>query len=134
MNVFKMQVCHRQYGLGTVIDQSETMIEVQFNNDFGKKKFLYPSAFESFLSLDNTVHQGEMNEELKLIRDKKEAALRKNEDEAKKRLEKDRKSLLDQKRATAKRRTATKSDEFKLSVDSRYESDYAENDEEKEEY
>jgi len=134
MNIFKMQVSHRQYGLGTVIDQSETMIEVQFNDDFGRKKFLYPSAFESFLSLDSTIHQGEMDEELKLIRDKKEAERRKNEDDAKKRLEKERKSLFDQKRATAKRRAAPKSDEHMLSVDSRYESECAENEQEKEEY
>lgn len=121
MNVFELQVCHRQYGIGTVIEQNDTMIEVQFNNEYGKKKFLYPSAFESFLSLSNSIHQGEMNEELKLIQDKKESDRKQKEEEAKRRTENERKAILEQKRSSIKKRTKSKPEEFKPILDDRYE-------------
>lgn len=81
MNVFNERVSHRRYGAGTVVSQTETMIEVQFNDEYGKKKFLYPSAFESFLSFVNSERQEMMDEELKQIRKTREEEQKRREHE-----------------------------------------------------
>lgn len=130
MKVNKEQVCHRQFGIGTVIDQTETMIEVKFKADNGNKKFLYPSAFESFLSLSSPEMQSKMDEELKKIQNLKEAENQKYEVESKKRQDDERKNILDQKKALAKKRTAEKSIAKKL----KEEADAMEEEEEKEDY
>ncbi len=49
MNLIKKQVTHRSYGLGKIVNLSDSFVEIQF--DSGLKKFVFPDAFEKFLFL-----------------------------------------------------------------------------------
>lgn len=49
MNLIKKQVKHKTYGLGNVVDLSNSFIEIQF--DSGLKKFIFPDAFGTYLFL-----------------------------------------------------------------------------------
>ncbi len=52
MNLIKKQVIHKYFGKGSVIGQDETSVEIHFSS--GDKKFIYPDAFENFLTLTDT--------------------------------------------------------------------------------
>ena len=69
MNLITEQVRHSRFGLGTILEQTATMIEVRFDDDFGIKKFIYPSAFESFLVLCRPALKASMDQELTAIRE-----------------------------------------------------------------
>ncbi len=73
MNVISEQVEHSRFGLGVVLSQTSTMIEVRFEDAFGIKKFVYPSAFDSFLVLCRPALQASMAQELAQIREQIEA-------------------------------------------------------------
>jgi hypothetical protein len=68
MNLIKEQVRHSRFGLGTILDQSDTMVEVRFDEPIVVKKFQYPSAFESFLVLLSPALKSTMDQELTQIR------------------------------------------------------------------
>lgn len=51
MNLVNEQVRHGLYGKGTVVNQEEDVLFVQFSELYGIKKFLFPDAFEKFLKL-----------------------------------------------------------------------------------
>jgi hypothetical protein len=69
MNLIKEQVQHSRFGLGTIQEQTASMVEVRFADGFGIKKFMYPSAFESFLVLCRPALKETMDEELTGIRE-----------------------------------------------------------------
>ena len=69
MNLIKEQVQHSRFGLGTILEQTASMVEVRFEEAFGFKKFIYPSAFESFLVLCRPALKASMDEELTGIRE-----------------------------------------------------------------
>ncbi len=73
MNVIAEQVQHNRFGVGVVLSQTASMIEVRFDNAFGIKKFMYPSAFDSFLVLCCPVLRESMEQELTQIREQMEA-------------------------------------------------------------
>lgn len=106
MNVIHEQVCHRQFGVGTVIGQTMTTLTVKFCETYGLKKFLYPAAFESFLKMCDPVAKARMDEELRLNREKAEAGRQKRLEEEEKRREEERRVLLEQKRTAAKKRSS----------------------------
>ncbi len=83
MNILNAQVRHSKYGIGFVIDQNETIIAVRFNGEYGVKKFLYPSIFETYLTLCNQALQSEQTYEIlrRHAECKAEAALRMAEEE-----------------------------------------------------
>ncbi len=132
MDVFQQQVSHRQYGIGTVIEQSESMIEVQFDGEYGNKKFLYPSAFESFLLLSSPASQEKMQQELQARQDALEAVQKQREEAFMQRHEHERRALLEQKRG-ARKKTGTKALAKKSSVESWEEAEERENAEKSEE-
>jgi hypothetical protein len=104
MNVTNDQVRHRQFGVGTVINQTMTTITVQFCERYGTKKFLYPSAFESFLTLCNPASKEKMDDELHQIQERMEEERRKRAEEDEKRRDEERRALLELKRATVKKK------------------------------
>lgn len=76
MNLITEQVQHSRFGLGTILSQTASMVEVRFDDAFGVKKFMYPSAFESFLVLCRPVLRESMDQELTQIREQIEAERR----------------------------------------------------------
>lgn len=54
-----MQVRHKAYGEGIVVNISETIIEVDFGGQL--KKFQFPKAFELFLSTDDPILQDKVS-------------------------------------------------------------------------
>jgi hypothetical protein len=101
MNVLDEQVRHRQFGIGTVTGQSATEITVCFSQ-CGTKKFLYPSVFQSFLTLENDAASSKLKAELQLAQEKTETERRQREDAELIKREDERRALLKKKR-TAKR-------------------------------
>lgn len=108
MNLINQKVNHRLFESGTVVSQSETTVTVEFCDKVGTKKFIYPSAFESFLELSNTAAKAEMDDELRQIRECLEEGRRMRTQDDEKRHEEERHTMLQQKRALAKRRSAAK--------------------------
>jgi hypothetical protein len=49
INLVNKQVIHKIFGIGNVISQTDTCIEVRFKG--GCKRFIYPDAFDGFLTL-----------------------------------------------------------------------------------
>lgn len=73
MNLVSEQVRHIRFGMGTIVGQTETMVEVRFDDSVGTKKFNYPSAFESFLELCRPALKATMDEQLSATRAQAEA-------------------------------------------------------------
>ncbi len=48
------EVVHSKYGAGIVLKMEDSYMTIQFSND-NVKQFRYPDAFESFLSIEDTV-------------------------------------------------------------------------------
>ena len=51
MNLINKQVTHKSFGLGKVIEQNDSYIDIDFAS--GKKSFVFPDAFASFLKLND---------------------------------------------------------------------------------
>ena len=73
MNIIKEQVQHSRFGIGTILEQTASTVEVRFEDAFGIKKFMYPSAFESFLVLCQPALKESMEQELTGIREQNAA-------------------------------------------------------------
>ena len=68
-----LQVIHKTFGLGTIVSVEGKYIRVKF--DSAEKNFVYPDAFEKFLTLaDGTVSE-EILADLKVTNEKKERIL-----------------------------------------------------------
>lgn len=102
------QVHHIKFGVGTVINQTEDVIDVKFSKEFGNKKFVYPESLETFLMLCNPESQEKMNSELRQIREEVETQRKMRKDAEQKVIDDSRKELLQKKRAATKTTTAAK--------------------------
>ena len=73
MDLINKQVTHKSFGIGKVIEQKDSYIDIDFTS--GKKSFVFPDAFASFLKLNdkkaNDIVQ-EMVREKEAVRKKKE--------------------------------------------------------------
>ncbi|HHU22162.1 MAG TPA: malate synthase [Clostridiales bacterium] len=49
LNLINKQVIHKSFGKGSIINQTDTCIEISFKT--GRKKFIFPDAFDGFLTL-----------------------------------------------------------------------------------
>ncbi len=67
MDIVNEQVQHNRFGMGRVTDQSIDVITVEFSESHTTKSFLYPSAFESFLTLCNPLLQEKQMDEIRQI-------------------------------------------------------------------
>lgn len=108
MNLTNKKVHHCQFGDGVVTSQTISTITVWFSEEYGERKFLYPSAFESFLTLNGPALSEQMDTELRTIRERLENERRQREKEDEQRWEEEKRALLEQKQATAKRRARTR--------------------------
>src|SRR5690625_1544648 len=89
MNLLNEKVTHRVFGKGKIVNQDESIITINFNEDI--KKFVYPDAFGKFISLKDE----KVAKSLKKIiskQEKAEAALKE------KREEKRQQAILEQER------------------------------------
>lgn len=108
MNITNQKVRHPKFGIGTITEQTETTVTVQFIDISGVKKFLYPSAFESFLSLNDSGLQKKIKSELEKLR-KQEEEERKRREEENRRLREERlKALREAPKRTGRKRAAAK--------------------------
>jgi len=108
MNIMNEQVRHQQFGIGTVVGQTATTVAVEFSKEYGTKKFLYPSVFESFLALCDPASKIKMEDELRQIHEQAEAEQKMKMEEDEKRREEERRSLFEQKRSAARIRSAAR--------------------------
>jgi len=108
MNIINEKVNHHQFGDGIVTDQTIFRITVRFSEEYGEKKFLYPSAFESFLTLNSPELRDAMDDELRAVRERLEAERMQREKEAEQRREEEERALLEQKKAATKKRAPAK--------------------------
>lgn len=103
MNIVHEQVNHLKFGTGTITAQDSSTVTVKFSKEYGSKKFLYPSAFKSYLDLCDPSIKERMSNELQLIQTLAET-------ERNKRLAEEEKqhTLLEQKAASTKKAPAKK--------------------------
>ena len=108
MDLMHEQVCHRQFGIGMITSQTVTTVTVKFCKEYGIKKFIYPSAFESFLELYNPVMKKKMEDEFRQTRKQADEERQQSTENDKKRNEEEQRTLLEQKRNAAKKRASAK--------------------------
>lgn len=76
-----IQVIHRIFGNGNIVSQTDKIICVSFENDGVERKFLYPDAFEQYLTYVDPAQQESIEQILAMRKDKaaQEAARREQE-------------------------------------------------------
>lgn len=77
MDLINKQVTHKVFGLGKVIEQNDSYIDIDFAD--GKKSFVFPDAFGSFLQLTDK----DTNAVIQSMVKEKEAIKKKKENEIK---------------------------------------------------
>lgn len=65
MDLMHATVRHQTFGQGEIVQLSNDVVSVSFENHPDKKKFLYPGAFHEHLTLQNESLHTEMAELLK---------------------------------------------------------------------
>lgn len=110
MTIVKQAVQHKHFGKGIVIDQSETTIEVDFSESCGKKKFIYPDAFENFLTMSDAKLQDKIEDELNTIQEQAAVEQAQKIEEKKNQRKEKQEALLaaKKKKPATKKRKATK--------------------------
>lgn len=82
IDLVNKQVMHGKFGKGSIVSYNDSIIKIRFN--FGKKKFIFPDAFENYLTifdqraanmLKRKIQKKEIEREKKEKRLKKEKAL-----------------------------------------------------------
>lgn len=53
MGLINERVEHPEFGTGKVISQDDNRITIQFSKETGTKRFIYPDAFEKYLTIFN---------------------------------------------------------------------------------
>jgi len=81
MNLVNEQVTHRQFGIGSITEQADQLITVQFSEEYGSKLFQYPLAFDQYLMLCNEGLQDSIKIEARLKAEQVEAETMRKEEE-----------------------------------------------------
>ena len=74
-----LEVKHKSFGNGTVVEYDGKYMSVKF--DTAVKKFVYPDAFESFLSLANPAFSNEVANDIAVSKKAKQAIIDKKNEE-----------------------------------------------------
>ncbi len=74
-----LEVIHRAFGKGVILSRSDKYITVKF--DTCQKTFVYPDAFEKFLTLADGSVSDEIKQDIALINDKKQQIINKKNEE-----------------------------------------------------
>lgn len=72
MELISEKVEHTKFGLGTIVDLEQNKVSVEFSNQFGKKSFIFPDAFEQFLKLNNPIAEEDVMEQVRLKKEQVE--------------------------------------------------------------
>ncbi|WP_438317443.1 malate synthase [Sporosarcina sp. FA9] len=80
MNLINEEITHKVFGEGNIVEHEESIITVDFNKNI--KKFVYPDAFEKFITLKNE-NTAKTFKKLFLQRQLKEEILEKKREEEK---------------------------------------------------
>src|SRR5699024_3104383 len=94
VNLINEEITHKVFGEGNIVDQDASIITIDFNED--TKKFVYPDAFGSFITLNDRNTAKSLKQVLSK-REMKEEALEKKREE-----EKERQALEQQRREKLK--------------------------------
>lgn len=93
MNLINEEITHKVFGEGSIVEQEGSIITVDFNEDL--KKFVYPDAFEKFITLNDREVAESLDEIILEKAAEKEALERKREEkQAQQVLERERRELL----------------------------------------
>jgi len=65
MDLIHAIVLHKTFGRGEILEVGDDVITMSFSKPYGKKKFLFPSAFSEHLTLEDDSLNAEMAEFLK---------------------------------------------------------------------
>jgi len=117
MKIMNKKVKHIVFGEGKVISQETERISVQFSEQYGVKKFIYPDAFGKYLKLNDADLETAVDNELlsKLVRikaekEKKEQIYEEKKDSEKLKLEAEKKSAT---KKSATKNSVTKKNKAK---------------------
>lgn len=66
MNLINMKVSHKIFGDGIIIAKENSYITVKFCNN--EKKFIYPNAFDGYLTTEDTDLNNKIKEEIEVIK------------------------------------------------------------------
>lgn len=119
MNVIHEQVRHRQFGIGSIIEQAEKIITVKFSGEHGIKMFEYPMAFDKYLIFCNVGLQDKIQDEVRLITEQIETERKHKEEEYQKCKEEERLMKLALKQTAPKKRAPAKNGTKKASQKSK---------------
>lgn len=53
MELVGENVCHARFGRGQIVSVESKRITVSFQEPYGEKRFIYPDAFECFLTVED---------------------------------------------------------------------------------
>lgn len=70
MNLINMKVKHKVFGEGTIINKENSYITIKFSNE--EKKFIYPNAFDGYLTADNIDINNKIKDEIEIIKRQEE--------------------------------------------------------------
>jgi hypothetical protein len=59
MKLLNEKVTHKKYGYGMITCEMDNKVDIQFESTESKKCFVFPDAFEKFLTLENQDLQNE---------------------------------------------------------------------------
>lgn len=103
MNLQNKSVRHSKFGVGKILSCSDCSVEVEFSEEFGVKSFVYPAAFESFLTLAKPEFQESVLEKIQKEKDSISEKYRLQDEEKLKLREEERLALLKEKRLAAQK-------------------------------
>lgn len=90
MNLINEAITHTTFGEGNVVDQDASFITIRFDEKI--RKFVYPDAFQKFITLNNE-HTAKIMKQFMINNEAKEAALEKQREEEKEQQELERQRL-----------------------------------------
>ncbi len=111
MNLVNEQTEHAVFGVGNIIEQESGYVVIQFSEQFGTKRFVYPDAFEGYLKLINKRLEEEVQLEMRLRKERIEAVKAKKKQEYEEEIESKKVEKLEL--AALKRKTTKKATERK---------------------
>lgn len=66
MNLINIKVDHKVFGEGVIIENENSYVTVKFDKD--EKKFMYPSSFDGYLTVQNIKASESIKEEIRVIK------------------------------------------------------------------
>ena len=79
MNLINKKVTHKLFGIGSIVNQNDSIIEIHFKAE--NKKFVFPDVFEKHLKLQDKSEANSLNEIIQKIQiERREEAWNKEQD------------------------------------------------------